>query len=56
MAVLIWQGNSTKESGRAEEKCPLPVALTAGEDAGQSTESSATHGTRLLSPEVQCTM
>lgn len=51
--VLIWQDNSTKGNRRAEKKCPLPVALATGEDAGQPAESSATYGACLLSPEVQ---
>lgn len=54
--VLIWQNNCTKGKRRAEEKCPLPAAFALGEDAGQPTESSATHGACLLSPEAQCTM
>lgn len=54
MDVLIWQDNSTKGNRRAKEKCPLPVALATREDAGQPAESSATLGTCLLSPEVQC--
>lgn len=56
LLVLAPQDNSAKGSRRAEEERPLPAALVAGEDAGQPTESSATHGARLLSPEVQSTL
>lgn len=53
LAVLTWQDNSATRGGRAEEKCPLPAASAAGEDAGQSTESSAAHGACSVPPEIQ---
>lgn len=55
VAVLTRQDDSAKGSCGAEEKCPFPAALAAGEDAGQPGESGATHGAGLLSPDVQCT-
>lgn len=56
LAVLTWQDNSATRGGRAEEKCPLPAASAAGEDAGQPTEGSASHRARSMPPEIQCAL
>lgn len=53
LAVLTWQDNSTTRGRRAEEKCALPAAAAAGEDAGQPTEGSAAHRARSVPPEIQ---
>lgn len=53
LAVLTRQDNSASECRREEEKCPLPAAFAAGEDAGQSTESRAAHGARSVPAEIQ---